>query len=664
MQLGRGLRLRFSIRRKLIVLLLLAGIVPLATGMLLAYEDGKGALTQAIGSGFEELAREKAREIELIMEHRVAEAGELASHPGIRQAVAMANRRYEGKSDAEILEEMEARDREWIGKEGTGALVNSVLGSPVSGLLSAHLDRNPEMYGEIFVTDVKGAVIGATTKLTDYYQGDEGYWQAGFDEGRGQVWVEDRGYDRSAGTCVLGIDMPVRDEESGAVTGILKVNFNLGAIFNIIEKSKFGRTGQCVLARSQGRVLVHAGADPLSTSLGKPMRELTTRIQPGWTTSVGEKGQAVISGYSPVSGSLFVRVALNRWSPTWWYVFLQIDQREAFAPARELLWRTLIIGIVLAAFVVLAGWFVGSRITRPVRMLVEGTERVGGGELDYKIRTKSSDELGDLAESFNRMSRHLKGAYTELERANAELLKTNEMKSQFLSTVSHEFRTPLVVVRSFADIMAKGRLGEVTGEQVQKLHAIVRNADYMANLVNNLLDLNRIESGEVQPQLEALSIAAAVEQSVVAVRPLAEAKDIRIKTELTGWVPAVLADEDRVVQVLNNLLGNAVKFSHDGGVVTVRVQTSGDHVKVDVEDNGIGIPGEHISGIFDEFNRVPEPKARQRAGAGLGLTIVKRLVEEQGGTVWVRSSHGKGSTFSFTLRRAPAKDGPEDGQEG
>ncbi len=250
-----------------------------------------------------------------------------------------------------------------------------------------------------------------------------------------------------------------------------------------------------------------------------------------------------------------------------------------------------------------------------------------------------------------RADEELQRAYGELERSYKELERLNEMKSKFLSAVSHEFRTSLVVIRSYADIISQKRMGEVNETQQEKLQTVVKQADYLGNLVNTLLDLERIEAGEMKPKLEGLLLAESIDETIAGLFPLAVEKDVEITAEMGDRLQMVLADRNHLAQVLNNLVGNAIKFSPREAGITIRVTAAGNSVQVDVEDSGIGISPEHLPHVFDEFFRVPTRQARKYWGAGLGLSIVKHLVEEQGGMVWAKSEPGKGSTFSFTIPR-------------
>ncbi len=653
----KGIReaVRFSIRRKLTIALLFVGMAPLGVGMFFAYLRARADRQEYVGTTSMRKAQEKSSDIDGRLQLMIKEVRELARHPEVMAGVVSANRALEGKSDLEILRGMKEKDEEWLRSGETGGLVGSVLGGPTSRLLRAYQDRNAGEYGEIYLTDRWGGTVAATTRLTDYYQGDEGDWQAGYNRGRGRVWIEDRGYDRSAGSYVLGIVVPVMDEREESLEGILKANFNVMDAFNRIVQLEPGTSEYCFIARSQGTIVVHPERDPLSVRMSPGMHALTTSISPGWSAVVSEEGTRVIAGYAPVSRSLVVRTGPGRWVPTWWYVFCQVDEREALAPVMAALWGSMAVGVgLILAIFILAG-LLARGFTRPVRRLVEGTERLARGELDHGIEVTGADEIAVLGRSFNYMARELEKAHTELAKANRGLRKLSDAKSRFLSTVSHEFRTPLVVMRSYADILAKKKLGSVSGEQEEKLKVIVRMSDYLGRLVDNLLNLDKIEAGKMKPELKAVSLPEIFEDSIERIAPLADDKQIKVQIDTDGPVPDVMGDEESLVHVLMNLLGNAVKFSPQGGTVIVRVRGRDGMVQIDVVDNGIGIPpGEH-SRVFEEFHRVPGKDARPGWGAGLGLTIVKRFVEEQGGRVWVESEEHRGSTFSFTLPTAPGR---------
>ena len=238
---------------------------------------------------------------------------------------------------------------------------------------------------------------------------------------------------------------------------------------------------------------------------------------------------------------------------------------------------------------------------------------------------------------------------TEKKRYERRLKELDKLKSDFVSNVSHELRTPLTAIKGSVDNMLDGLTGELNEKQSRYLVRIKSNADRLARLINDLLDLSRIEAGIKLNRIN-LSLLTVVKEVVESLGSVAAEKFVNFEIEtadndLTAW-----ADPDRVAEVLTNLLGNAIKFSPTGGSVTVSLARSGNNwVKVSITDTGTGIRPEEASRIFDKFYQVSHPEQPKATGTGLGLPIAKALVEMHGGRVWLESQPGHGSIFSFTL---------------
>jgi PAS domain S-box-containing protein len=238
---------------------------------------------------------------------------------------------------------------------------------------------------------------------------------------------------------------------------------------------------------------------------------------------------------------------------------------------------------------------------------------------------------------------------TEKKRYERRLKELDKLKSDFVSNVSHELRTPLTAIKGSLDNMLDGLTGDLNEKQSRYLVRIKSNADRLARLINDLLDLSRIEAG-IKLKRTNLSLPTIAREVVESLGSVAAEKLISFEIEcaninLTAW-----ADSDRIAEVLTNLLGNAIKFTPTGGNVIVSVARSGDSwVKVSIADTGPGITSEEASRIFDKFYQVSNPQQRKAMGTGLGLSIAKALVEMHGGKIWLESQAGKGSIFSFTL---------------
>ncbi len=245
----------------------------------------------------------------------------------------------------------------------------------------------------------------------------------------------------------------------------------------------------------------------------------------------------------------------------------------------------------------------------------------------------------------------LRRSSVELREANKKLETLDRLKSDFVSTVSHELRTPLTSIKANAElIMMKPQLQE---EKKQRLLTIINDeSDRLGRLINDLLDLSRIEAGTVQWRSERVSWSEIIPLSVEGVLPLARNKDQRVITSLDDGLPVMQGDRDRVMQLLTNLLSNAIKFTPAGGAIAVRAHLEHapvPRIVVSVTDTGVGIPPEDIELIFDKFHRSSRHLADQTEGTGLGLTIARQIVEHHGGDIWATSTLGSGSIFTFTI---------------
>lgn len=232
-----------------------------------------------------------------------------------------------------------------------------------------------------------------------------------------------------------------------------------------------------------------------------------------------------------------------------------------------------------------------------------------------------------------------------------DIKRLEKIRSDFVANVSHELRTPITVIKGYAETVLD-TLAEREGQTARFVGIIHRHADRLAALVNDLLALSELESKQFALQPVPVPVTAAVEQACALLEPKAEAKGIRIRRDFPLPLPKVLANLPRIEQVLINLIDNAVKYSPEGGTITVSGCVEGELVKVSVTDRGAGIPPKDLPRIFERFYRVDEARSRDEGGTGLGLAIVKHIVQLHGGTVAVESVPGKGSTFSFTLRAA------------
>jgi signal transduction histidine kinase len=243
----------------------------------------------------------------------------------------------------------------------------------------------------------------------------------------------------------------------------------------------------------------------------------------------------------------------------------------------------------------------------------------------------------------------------DLQKANKELQRLDRIKTSFFSVVNHEMRTPLTAIIGYSELLLNDKI-LLTDLQSDMLHRVLDNSQRLVDLVNNLLDISRLEEGKLRLELQAMDVTTIVDRAITAVKPMAEQKHISIFVDVPGTLLNVYGDSTRVDQILVNLLSNAVKYTPDTGSVTISAQRDGvvGMVTISVADTGIGIPANQLPFIFDRFVRAERDLMMNIVGTGLGLSITKGLVEAHGGSIWAESEEGRGSVFTFTL--------PEDEQ--
>jgi two-component system sensor histidine kinase BaeS len=287
---------------------------------------------------------------------------------------------------------------------------------------------------------------------------------------------------------------------------------------------------------------------------------------------------------------------------------------------------------------VIASLLISRRIVSPLQDMMAASSRIAVGHYEERVHIPDSvqpdelDELQRLAVRFNEMAEKLE--------------HTEAMRSELIGDVAHELRTPLTSVAGTIE----GLMDGVLQADGPTLHQVQAEVARMGRLVADLQELSRVEAGAYELAVQSVSMVDLVERVRNRLAMQYEAKDVLLETDVSPRLPRVVADPDRITQVLMNLVGNALQYTQEGGEVCIRAHASPEYVVISVIDNGIGIPPEHLPHLFTRFYRVDRSRSRAGGGSGIGLTIAKYLVEAHGGRIWAESAGpGHGSTFSFTL---------------
>jgi signal transduction histidine kinase len=307
------------------------------------------------------------------------------------------------------------------------------------------------------------------------------------------------------------------------------------------------------------------------------------------------------------------------------------------------------------ALALLCGFVISWSFILPLRKAQDFLAEVTAGDLDASIMVTNRDEFGEQAARMNRMSdelRRLVGqqreAAAELRRLNDRLEQASRAKSEFLANMSHELRTPMNAILGFTEMLRDGLYGEVPAELGEPLDDIQANGRHLLALINDVLDLSKIEAGRMELALQEYSVSEVVDAVRASLRSLAAEKGLEFVTDVAPDLPAAYGDSKRVTQCLLNLAGNALKFTRQGRVA-IAAEQEGDRLLFRVTDTGIGIPADELENVFGEFRQVDATVTREFGGTGLGLSITKKFIEMHGGRIGVKSEPGKGSTFWFSI---------------
>jgi two-component system, NarL family, sensor histidine kinase BarA len=301
-------------------------------------------------------------------------------------------------------------------------------------------------------------------------------------------------------------------------------------------------------------------------------------------------------------------------------------------------------------------------VVKPVQHLRSVSEEVTAGNLDVRSKIQTGDEFQELSHAFNRMLRSLvsmqdelrkvnidlDGRLDELARANMSLFEMNRLKSEFLATVSHELRTPLNSILGFGELLAE--IEALDPKQKRWAQNILISGKSLLSLINDVLDLAKLEAGKMQLHVEEFSLRDVIEGQIQIIKPLADKKNITLESDVDSSIPILKQDSTKLQQILSNLLSNAIKFTPEGGLIRAVARQEGSFVSIGIVDNGVGIAPEDQKLIFEKFRQTESTLTRKYGGTGLGLSIVRELVKLLGGDeVQLVSELGRGSTFTIRL---------------
>ncbi|MEW6053291.1 MAG: response regulator [Nitrospirota bacterium] len=360
-------------------------------------------------------------------------------------------------------------------------------------------------------------------------------------------------------------------------------------------------------------------------------------------------------------------------------IVVRLDAEKTYAQVAAQRNRTImIVAFLIPISVILVFLMVNKLVRRPIENLAEKAKQFADGDMSVSVEIKTEDEIGILGRTFNNMVESVASTskkleeevsskttllnertklLTLLERANKELRELDKLKSTFLANMSHELRTPMNAIIGYTDLLIDGVDGPINEDQEKSLRKVATNARNLLQLINDVLDISKIEAGKMKLSPKELDLKRLVDSALPTFEPQLKLKGLTLSEDIPEGMPLVYGDEDRIREVFTNLLSNAIKFTNKGGIrITAKLSERGVKpgepplfMEICVEDTGIGIKEEDVGKIFDKFVQADLTTIRQYEGTGLGLSIARGLISLHKGVIWVTSKVGEGSRFCFTL---------------
>ncbi len=610
MRMGR----RVGISGKLVCAMLLVGIGPGIVGIAATYVGLSAVQREAIGTQFQEIAKQSAQRVTLIVEHKLRELDLLAESRSFGAALV------------------------------AGSPVAGPLERIVGAQLAAFRERHAPEVRALTVLDTAGRVIASTEDIgAESRRPPAGPWLTHVRRPpRGRPFVSSIHVNPDdPANATLELAVPILETVLGrpVVLGALHARLDARVLFAVAKNIRLGQTGDADLVSDDGRVLA-CGIRPEETPRRAPA-ELMTLLGKGagWgiaqNDTHGHRGAVV--GYAPVEcripggdGQCF--------AGTGWHIVVRQDPAETFGPLRRLLWRIAGLGLLAVVALSLGGFYLAHRITQPLGALAAGARRVAEGDLDHRLDVRTGDEIATLADEFNAMAAKLK----ERQALEAQLRQAERLASvgELAAGVAHEIRNPLSAIVTASDLLhgAEGR--PLSPDHLAVLEVIQRESRRLNTLLTTFLNYARPSP----PKRDRVDVNAVLEEVADALEHKAQlAGGVRIRRELDPAIPPALGDPDHIKQVIWNIALNGIQAMPGGGDLLFRSGASDGAVEIEIRDEGEGIPAEDLPHIFEPFfTRKPE-------GTGLGLAIVHRIVEAHGGSVVAAPAPGRGTTFRVRL---------------
>jgi signal transduction histidine kinase len=596
-----------------------------------------------------------------------------------------------------------AMDDAWVNASDEDPLIARVTGrdagtNPAADLLKTMVRVFPEE-SEFILTDRFGATVAATGRLTDFYQGDERWWQAAWNHGQGAVYMSQPSFDQSANAFAIDVATLVRAGGDGEPIGVLRSTFAVDKLFSIVRQIRAGTSGWAAIVDRYGRELGSAaglfGWTSSVPSNVRPVLASAMNDPAGATAATADvMGQNAVLGRSQIEMvttgpevDRFERDVSEAIGALEWTAIVGRSETEVDVGLIAAMKRSLVIGVAAVILASLMAVVVATLMTRRIGALKAAARAIGAGALDTAIPHLGSDDIGVLARAFGQMANRLRETIQSLQLqaddtslANEQLRQENDLrkqaeralreamvkaesasraKSRFLANMSHELRTPLNAVIGFADILGNEMMGPLGSPRYKEYAEDIRaSGSHLLQLINDILDLSKIEAGKLDLHEEWLVLGEVIESARAMVAEKAVRQGLLLRVDVPAALPRLLADRRLTLQVLLNLLSNAVKFTPTGGRISIDAFRADDlGLAVRVGDTGIGIAEADIPIVLQPFGQVEGAFQRSHDGTGLGLPLSLSIMQLHGGRMDIASRPGEGTKVTIHFPASRVGDG-------
>lgn len=640
----------YGLRKKLLVSIVAISLIPGIFGVSAIYLSSKYTLLNNSSQRLELLARNKSLILSFAISKeiiRLKEAILKEARPVIIDKIKESTVRYSGKTQKQITEELSKN-----------------LQTDIRKTIKLNDKQLAQLYVDISVYNASGVLVARMTDSDDELIVDKTDWFKKSIAKNSTATLISEPFMLQPKTNVIRFSFPIyedRNKTYGVLSAILRVDTLFSDVFDTPLSEE---TGAETRIYSNDGMLMFAKGQPHKLILPESITDKFMFSNSGHIISADELNVQVILGFAKIANMGDIN-SLS-FSGKQLYIVTKRPVSKAVSPIIIIVGSAILPGLAAGLVLVLISSIAVSRFVNPIEQLKRGADLIAHGNLDYRLRIKTGDEIEALCESFNNMTKSLKFSDQKL-RMQAEKLqirneqleqvnRLNSLKSEFLANTSHELRTPLNSIIGFSEILGDQTFGKLNEKQARYIENIKTSGRHLLDLINGILDLSKVEAGKMELHLEEVDLDTFLTDVEIIINPLIVKKQLQFSINKDKNLPMIQADSGKLKQIMYNLLSNAVKFTPVKGSVSIKVASKDKIVEISVSDSGVGISKEEQDIIFQEFKQGETFQSIEFKGTGLGLALTKQLIEMHGGKIWVESEPNKGSRFTFILPVDPQLD--------